>query len=80
MGLIGNALKNSQAKYATQSSQQTGGDLKSKFRSNNGVWDQLDTSNDLVKNLIYKLRLALGISWNPIIEKVYKISPPFAVK
>ena len=40
----------------------------------------MDLNSESARHLAYKLRLALGISWNPIVEKIYKIAPPFSMK
>lgn len=52
-------------------------DLRNKFRQSNGLWDKLELNSETARNLIYKLRLALGLTYNPEVEKIHKISPPY---
>ena len=49
------------------------GELKNQFKTNNGIWDDLDVTSALSKQIAYKLRMALGTTWNPTIEKLHRI-------
>lgn len=46
------------------------------FRASNGVWDQLSVTSPQAKQIQYKLRMAMGSTWNPTIDKVFRIEPP----
>lgn len=56
------------------------GDLRNQFKSSNGTWERIDLSTEKARHLIYKLRLSLGISWNPQVDQIHRISPPFSMK
>lgn len=51
------------------------GELRNKFKSSNGVWDTVELTSETARHIKYKLRLALGITWNPVVEKIHKIAP-----
>eukprot|EP00347_Sterkiella_histriomuscorum_P018935 403343594 len=51
------------------------GDMFSKFKQQNGIKDQIDPSSDLGRQILYKLKLGLGLSQNPIIQSIHQISP-----
>jgi hypothetical protein len=48
-------------------------ELKNQFKINNGIWDELEVTSKLAKQIAYKLRMALGSTWNPTIEKLHRI-------
>jgi hypothetical protein len=84
LGFLGNALRSKEQRLTQGEvkSSMNGGpaDLRNKFKANNGVWDKIELGSESVRHLAYKIRLALGVSWSPIIEKVFKISPPFSMR
>jgi hypothetical protein len=41
------------------------GELRNKFRSQNGVWDTIEPNSEAARHIKYKLRLALGLTWEP---------------
>ena len=41
------------------------GDLYNKFKEDNGIRDQIEADSDFGRQIVYKLRLGLGLNSNP---------------
>ena len=55
-------------------------DMRKEFKESNGVWDPVELGSKKAQEIAYKLRLALGITWNPNVQKIYRIQAPQKIR
>jgi hypothetical protein len=53
-----------------------GGELKGQFKESNGLWEAVEAGSATARQIVYKLRMAMGMSWNPKVLKMHRIQPP----
>ena len=52
-----------------------GGELKGQFKESNGLWETVEAGSATARQICYKLRMALGTSWNPKVLKMHRLQP-----